>query len=327
VRAIVKGVRSAALLVALSTAAHAEPKAQLTYVREAGAEACPDEPEVQKAVVARLGYDPFGERPLSTIAVTVGRSQRGLRARIELTDAAGEVTGSRELTSRQADCLELSWAVELAVSLAIDPLHFADAPPTPLTRASSRATPVATDERASDVHRPAIAVAREVEPKQRFRLAAGAFAVLGSSPTVAFGFRLAGGIRRKLWSMNVEVRADVPASRPAAGGLVSTAIYSSALVPCFHQLMFAGCALVVLGAQHSMGSHYPTSNEVWDFYAALGVRAAVEIKLHKRLELQLGADLLAPLRRIRLLVDEVNTAFLTPSVSGTFYFALAGYFR
>jgi hypothetical protein len=326
-----QGVRWLVLVAALSTVAHAEPKAQLTYVREPGAEACPDESEVRKAVAQRLGYDPFGERPLSTVAVTVGRSAKGVRARIEITDAAGEPTGSRELTSRQADCMELAWAVELAISLAIDPLHFADAPPPSVAPAQAAPAP-ATETNvlappAPVAAPPAPAIARVLEPKRRYRLGAGAFAVLGSSPTVAFGFRATAGVRARLWSMNLEARADIPAAAPAAGGTVATGVYAGALVPCFHQLMFAGCGLVVLGAHHAIGTGYPNANDPWAFYAALGVRAAIEVKLNNRLELQVAADLLAPLTRIKLQLDGIDTVFETPAVSGAFHFALAGYFR
>jgi len=316
-------------VAALSSVAHAEPKAQLTYVREPGAEACPDESDVRKAVAQRLGYDPFGEHPLSTVAVTVGKSARGLRARIELTDAAGEPSGSRELTSLEANCLELAWAVELAISLAIDPLHFADAPPPSVAPARAAPAPsaevkVATPPVAAP---PAPAVTRVLEPKRRYRLGAGAFAVLGSSPSVAFGFRATAGVRARLWSMNLEARADIPAAAPAAGGTVATGVYAGALVPCFHQLMFAGCGLVVLGAHHAIGTGYPNANDPWAFYAALGVRAAIEVKLHERLELQIAADLLAPLTRIKLQLDGIDTVFETPAVSGAFHLALAGYFK
>lgn len=263
-------------------------------------------------------------------AVTVGKSAKGLRARIELTDAAGEPSGSRELTSRQADCLELAWAVELAISLAIDPLHFADAPPPTVAPSSTAPPATATSTIAAPpLAAPPVAapaVVRAAEPKRRYRVGAGAFAVLGSSPTVAFGFRATGGVRARLWSMNLEARADIPAAAPAAGGTVATGVYAGALVPCFHQLMFAGCGLVVLGAHHAIGTGYPNANDPWAFYAALGVRAAIEIKLRDRLELQVAADLLAPLTRIKLQLDGIDTVFETPAVSGAFHLALAGYF-
>src|SRR6185503_8095001 len=119
-----------------ATARSDEPgraRAHLLYVREAGAERCPDEAQLRAQVAARLGYDPFSASAPSTISVTLRRSARGLLARIELVDRTGEVTGARSLTAPEPDCVALAQAVELAVSLAVDPLRFV-APPAPAAR-------------------------------------------------------------------------------------------------------------------------------------------------------------------------------------------------
>ena len=328
-------MRARLVLVAVCLAAHAATaapsetatgRARLLYLREAGAERCPDEAEARGAVTARLGYDPFGERPPLTISVILGKSVHGLRARIELLDPAGEVTGARELTSRDADCVELARAVTLAVSIAIDPLRFFD-PPPPASAPASAPAPVAPPPTVTTPAKPVAAVAAAAQPERlRVRLSAGALTALGASPGVTVGFTAAAGVRRQRWSVNLEVRADLPASAAAAGGSVSTALYTGGLVPCFHQGVFAGCGLVELGAQLSRGSGYPVSASVADFYAAAGVRAALELALGRHLELLVQTDLLAPFTRTTLLADQI-VVFRTAPVSGALHIALAGYVR
>src|SRR5437868_3298 len=69
----------------------AAPTAHLLYVREAGAQSCPDESSMRAQVAARLGREPFVEHALTTVSVTLYAKARELRARIELVDASGDV--------------------------------------------------------------------------------------------------------------------------------------------------------------------------------------------------------------------------------------------
>ena len=62
---------------------------------------------------------------------TVNRTGSTLEARIEITSADGKSVAERKLVSRQSDCLELAAAMELAISIAIDPLAGSRARPTP----------------------------------------------------------------------------------------------------------------------------------------------------------------------------------------------------
>lgn len=114
------------------------PVAELHYARHAGAENCPDEPTLRKAVSARMGRDPFlsaastpvaplpspaptPARPSLRLTVAVQPARRGLQARIDLQDARGRVVATRRLGSPASDCNELGAALALALALAIDP--------------------------------------------------------------------------------------------------------------------------------------------------------------------------------------------------------------
>jgi hypothetical protein len=168
---------------------------------------------------------------------------------------------------------------------------------------------------------------KALDPRRlHFRLGAGALVALGSSPGVAFGFTIQAGIRRPRWSFNLEGRADLPSGEPAAGGSVTTALYTGSAIPCFHQGVFAGCAIAMLGAQISEGHGFAVNAQAKNLFAAGGVRAALEIGLPYRLELQVHADLLAAITRTTLEADQ-TVVFRTPPVQGAFHLALLGYFR
>src|SRR5204862_4286698 len=112
----------------------------LIYNPGADTTGCPDEQTLRNAVSARLGYDPFrpdAERTLQVdIVVDRRHERRGLRAHVELRDAAGNSAGSRDIGSQRSDCGELASALTLAISIAIDPMILtrptppAPAPPT-----------------------------------------------------------------------------------------------------------------------------------------------------------------------------------------------------
>src|SRR5579862_6532539 len=78
-----RGAQVIAIMGALASAARAageQPRVHLLFVRERGAERCPDEAGVRAAVAARLGYDPFADAAPSTVSVIFGPSGHGLHA-------------------------------------------------------------------------------------------------------------------------------------------------------------------------------------------------------------------------------------------------------
>src|SRR5580658_7755914 len=106
----------------------ATPSARLVYSRGPGAESCPDEAALRKAVASRVGYDPFFAWAEKTIVASLLRvDPKGFVARVHLVDGAGVEHGSRELRSDQT-CADLLDAAALAIAIAIDPLLLAPLP-------------------------------------------------------------------------------------------------------------------------------------------------------------------------------------------------------
>ena len=95
---------SSILLAAKS--ALATPSARLVYVRDKGAEDCPDEAALRAAVAARLGYDPFFPYAKATLFAEVGRDGNVIRARVRLVDEGNDVRGARDLEHKGARCAD-----------------------------------------------------------------------------------------------------------------------------------------------------------------------------------------------------------------------------
>ncbi|MBI5481038.1 MAG: sigma-70 family RNA polymerase sigma factor [Deltaproteobacteria bacterium] len=126
------GARAVALTAVLLGAApaSADPVAsvRLEFTRAEGAETCPDEIDLRRGVVARLGRDPFTAAGPRVIRVTISRGAAGLSGRVVALNAEGRIAGERVIASRRLDCGELAASLALALAIAIDPLAAARNP-------------------------------------------------------------------------------------------------------------------------------------------------------------------------------------------------------
>jgi len=118
---LLRGISTFGVFLALSGELHAEERARLVYVREAGAEQCPGEVDLRLRVVARLGYDPFSPQASRVVLARISAGERELRGSVELVDERGISSGKRTLGSHPESCDELARGMALSISLAIDP--------------------------------------------------------------------------------------------------------------------------------------------------------------------------------------------------------------
>jgi hypothetical protein len=306
-------------VLAASASAGPLPRLRLRFQRGVGAERCPDEAALVAAVRERLGYDPFDAGSATELSATLVAVGRDLRADIALTESSGEVSGSHRLTSRHLDCVELAAAMDLAIALAIDPIAATREASTAPPREQTPEPPGLVSPPLS----PPLPVEREVAPpprygaveRRRWEGALGVMAVVAAAPNATLGFTLSGGLRFPWWSMAVEARGDIPASQPALGGHVSTALLLFGLVPCVHASLFRFCALADVGAQFASGSDYPISRSVTAPYFAAGGRIGVDFPLGRRVLLGLHADVLGTVTRLVLRVED-QVVFRSLPVSG-----------
>src|SRR5438093_3953281 len=108
------------LSLSASTLAPAAPRWGLSW-RAPGA--CIGPAELSQAVEDRLGHSVFGSNPdfrIDGVAKEYDSPPRW-RAKVTVVDSSGSISGSRDVTSDDANCRSLDARLALVVSLMVDP--------------------------------------------------------------------------------------------------------------------------------------------------------------------------------------------------------------
>lgn len=313
----------ASAFVLTATPALARRPARIDYTRSADAEACPDESGLRSAVATRLGYDPFEENASPLVTASVTRPS-GYEASIQFRDEHGRAQGEKKLTSSAGDCTELASAMALTISILLDPraLMGRPEPPAPPPPPDPHDSPFEPERPPSPPPSPAPPARESV----LVRVGAEALASVGAAPGPAMGVVGFIGVGRGVLSIDLEARADFPASAMRSDG---TGVRSSLLVgtvaPCGHFGIAALCALASAGALHGEGLNVGTPERHATFYAAAGARAGIEIALARALLARVHADALLPLTRTTLKNRGVEY-WTSPPVAGVLALGLMGHF-
>jgi hypothetical protein len=310
--------------VAGRAVAKAPPTVRLTYERSPTAADCPEKEAVLDAVRARLGFDPFREPAEIAIRASVTRSDDELSATLLLSDG-GSAKGERLLVSRRADCSELASAMELALSIAIDPLSVSREPTAPSGPGPAPAqVTVLITAPAPPVPVPAAPTA-PASPK--FLLATGgAVGSVGTTFSPTLGFLAGFGLASERWSVSIEGRADLPASREVDGGRVNLSSLAGTLAPCLHRRPFGGCLLATVLALRGSGHDLAEARQLTTALVALGARVAVEVPSRGSFAVRAHADVLGPLTRTTLKVGG-EPVWTSPPLSATLGVAAVINFR
>jgi hypothetical protein len=318
-----------AILTAVATAlvavpALATPSTRLTYARGAGAEQCPDEAALRKAVEQRLGYDPFFPWAERTIVVRVAAGGGGVRAVIELLDKSGFLSGARELTAPAGQCGELVSGMALAISIAIDPssvdrvAHAVDTPP-----AEDPSVVEWTQARANDAPTPDVAPHPPSAPRTkdvaRVRwvpdLGAGVIASTQVVPAVGLGPSIGVTLHRGEWALGFEGRYQVGFDARVGPALLSSTLAEGALFGCWQPSAPFICAQASLGRLAVSGHDVATPRSDASALVTVGARAGADLAIFEPWFVQVHADL--ALRATRQEV-EINgqSVWLAPIVGG-----------
>ena len=269
-----------------ASAAHAAPSARLVYLRNPGAESCPDEAMVRSAVAARLGYDPFLAHATATMFVELSKDAKAFRARVKLVDDQNLVRGTRELDAK-GRCDELVDAMALSMSIAIDPDSLARAPAQPPPD-PPRETPPPVEapppSASTPVAKPATPLARPLAPRtpgERVHLDAsvGPAVWFLAAPAPNASGLLALAMRSRWASLGLEARYDLAASKTSKRAVVSTASVFGALAPCVHWRVLAGCVVWALGRIRAESANVTAPGADSNLHSVLGpsVRAALPV--------------------------------------------------
>jgi hypothetical protein len=277
---------------------------RLDYDHGAGGASCPAESFFRDVVAAHLGgHDPFTPEAPRRVTLTIRREGRAFAAVAVLYGADGKRLGARELADR--DCTSLVDTMGTVVTGWLRPLVLPE-PAAP--SASPRSRDAGPIFREPDVATPAPTPPAITPPAARPRLVveAGPLVSFGTLPAPAFGLAAGVGVRWPMFSLALEVRADLPASTELGGRtrVRETLIVGSA-APCFHAGWFVGCGLVAGGAL--VGEWTGTSGaRQASPYVAAGARLGVEVPITPRFALRGSGDVLVPVSRRPVAVEKFD---------------------
>jgi hypothetical protein len=298
---------------AMIVPAHADPGNRLSYERRPGAEFCPDEAALRRAVAARLGEDPFTPDGPRTFHLTLSGSDGKLRGTVEL-ETNGLVEGRRELESDAETCSELVEAMALAVSLTINPnLIVGDVMPAPVEPQPQRPEPEPPPPPVTPVRPPppepapptrAAPTARQRSTEgARVALAAGAAThlALGTGPGLAAGGSAVLQAQGQAWRVGLEGRVDA-FSRADVGrnGTVHSTLLAGVLAPCARIGQASACPLLLLGSLLAESRGVTTERSDRGFFSAAGGRLAFGTGLGEHLLLEARLDALHALSPVRI---------------------------
>ncbi len=294
----------------VASVASAEPRSvSFTYAVEKGIDRCPDEVWVRHAVAARLGFDPFRADAELRIDVAVSRPEKGLAAEIQVFDSDGKRVGRREFTSIAGDCPELASAVELAMTVVVDPHYLTQpAPPAPAAPPAPVPAPAPAPVPAAPVPVPAAVL-------PEFHLAVGAFGTLGISNTLAPGAEIGARVKWSHFSIGLEARADLASTVTFGAGRVTSSVLLGSIVPCAILGGFSACALVSAGAIQITGEFGGPPRRESSPLLLAGLRAQYDFAIWKQLSIAPFFDVQAVLTRTTVL-SGTEPVWVTSPVTG-----------
>jgi hypothetical protein len=244
-----------AAVVGAASAAQATPLWRLVYVREGGAERCPEEMELRMAVAARLGRDPFSSGASGAVVAHIAARADELLGSVELVDDAGISRGKRELRAGAATCDDMARAVALSISIAVDPERAlavdGEDPPPRTGEGSAPSRPHVRSQRRSEPREPSRdRVPSRPEPSERYvSFSAAALSVWGIAPAPAWG----GTIRfqRRLGWLAFGAGALAATSlgdQIHAVGRLDTSLAAAEIEACALRGVLEACAVGLAGA-------------------------------------------------------------------------------
>jgi len=286
-------------IVSLLVAATGPATATLHYHVDAGAVGCPDEIWVRNAIRARLGRDPFVDDAPLRLDARITPQGRALDGEVRV-QREGEKETVRQVRSATGDCAELASALELAITVIIDPLWLgpADAgvpapPPAPPPPAPPPPAP--------------LPVAPPPAPPRPVGLGAvvEVNGAAGAMPGVTAGLGLGAVLHWGRLELGLVGRIHLPTRILLQGGEVNTLLASASLTPCAGLGHFRGCLVGTVGTLQLTAN---TAGVVRDTVPAVGVgaRAGWALPLSERLWWVLWAQAQALLTRVTVTTPTRN---------------------
>lgn len=295
---------------------------RLLYRRDPGAERCPDEEALRRAISRRLGQDPFRSDANRLLSVVIGASGPELVAHVALRREGAAQAGERRLTSTPGDCGELFESISLAASIALDPLGMvvsSEPPPAPPPAPAAPPPPAPTPT-------PVVLPEPEPTPRRTWTATLGISGLLGAGPGPTLGGSVGGRLQGERFSLGLEASAELPSTKQVSSGEVEASRAQLGLLGCVHARWVGACALGLGGVQRGLGRGLAAPRAVAT--PAFGVGGRVEVVWPETGPLAGGlhAELQVPLTRTTLRVDG-QEAWSTPPLAGLLGLRLLGRFE
>jgi hypothetical protein len=316
-------------LLWMTPVASAEPlKVRLEYLQDEASLRCSSPEALRGSISARLGRDPWDDAAPERLRVQVRREQVRWRATVEWFGASGQRKGLRELSSEREDCQELIQALELAITLVLDPPLFhkprvepppsptASPAPIPAPEVQPLPPPVPTPSAPSapDVQVP------PVEPPSRAPVLAvglGARASWGLLPATRAGLQAEGELRSERFSFSLDVTAWPPRTTPVEPARLRSMLVAAGARACVQVGPFGACPQLSAGLLRLEGVGLANAHTAQAPWLAPGARLFVEWRLPlPRLRVRLLAEGQFVLTRHRFLAGEVEL-WRPPSIGGS----------
>lgn len=335
-----------ALLAALTllepAAARAAPNWRLVLLKDSSVADCVRETELQSAVVSRLGYDPFASNSRGLIVTRLARQDAQLMSSVELFDESGASRGKRELTTAAVSCDDMTRALALSISIALDPEHTGAPPAEPTPAPPAEPTPAPPPAPRDEVVPPpatapsSLAVQQprqDVAPARRSAESVAvsgsltALSMLGVAPAPAFGAALDLQTKWGSWALGMGART----ARSAAAGVDNGAELTATLLAgqaegCFQPGLVEYCGVGLLGASWARAGKVDTPRTAQGLFGALGARLGLVAPLSESISLLARGEALAVAWPVQAQVDG-STVWSAPAFAATLATGLQAHFR
>ena len=287
---------------------HAQTPAsvRLDYQRDASASSCPEEGTTRDAVAARLGRRPFSNDAARTIFVRLTASGTGFSVDITVENELGAIEGSRTLQTEHSDCGELAAAMQLALAIAVDPMHGSALAPPPPPTPSPLPSPSPSMQPAAIVAPPPPLVPSPTlaEAPSRHLVGVGAGLGVGSGAMPSFAATIHYQRRSPTAMWSLEARGELPTEHSTPPGKIRTTHLSAALLGCLTSGAWDFCAMGRLGVFRASGSNFEQSLSAQTPYGALGPRLGWNYGLSDTSRIEVVGEVLARVTNTELTVDE-----------------------
>ncbi|MFN3198228.1 MAG: hypothetical protein ACE366_07390 [Bradymonadia bacterium] len=283
----------------------------LQYDEEADVRGCPGAQRLTRRIESLLASPQ--RHASATISVHVSRDRRTLFA--DITDDEG---GQRRLAEPSGRCRLLNEAVAVAVAAALEPITL---PAPPVINRPTIGVPTlgeripSSDLVGIQALPERIGVGRSSPPRQWW-LSGGGGIFTGVAPGTAPGLMGTVGMSRRPWSFALEGRLMRSFSRDTNGGRIESDSALGGAWGCRMWGLLRACAGGVAGVIFARGEGFVSSSEVTAPFLAPGLRGAFRWPRSGPIALDLWAEGLVPLSRVRLSVDDAQAWESAPATFG-----------